>query len=253
MTAELTSARFTHCEPSGLSPPGPNTVHLWRIDLSGSLKLSDCLQILGAEERQRYRRFRSTRDAGRFALRRAALRRILGSYLGISPESLAFATCNTAGKPCLAAPLQDRLRFNTSSSGDVTLIAVGREGEIGVDVEALRPIADFMQIAKRFFTAGERARLEALPSPQRTKGFYRLWVSKEALLKAVGTGLSGGLERFEVSVDPERPPELLRDAEGTPSLFLYPSDPGSGYFGALALDRPHARIAAYALANACGR
>lgn len=249
----MTGAEFVPCEPSGLQPPGPGAAHLWKIDLTGALEPSDCPQVLDAAERQRCERFRSSRDAGRFALRRAALRRILGGYLGIPAEVLAFKTCEAAGKPCLAAPLKDRLLFNASSSGDIALIAVAGEGDIGVDVEAMRPIADFMQIAERFFTAGERARLEALPVPQRPRGFYRLWTSKEALLKALGTGLPGGLERFQVSADPGCPPKLLHDAEGAPSLFLYPSDPAPGYVGALALDRSDAEIAAYALANAAGR
>lgn len=95
--------------------------------------------------------------------------------------------------------------------------------------------------------------MQALPDTNRLRGFYRLWTSKEALLKAVGTGLPGGLDRFEAGADPDRPPELLRDAEGVRSLFLYPSDPAPGYFGALALERPDAEISVFAFPTATGR
>jgi 4'-phosphopantetheinyl transferase len=246
-------ARFAEFEAAKRPLPATGEVHLWKIDLSESHWPSGCPQVLDSGERDRYERFRFARDAGRFALRREALRQILGWYLEVEPWALTFETSDVAGKPCLSASLTDELRFNASSSGDIALVAVARDSAIGVDVEALRTVTDFTDIAERYFTAGELARLQALPGPNRFRGFYRLWTSKEALLKAVGTGLPGGLGRFEVGADPDRPPELLRDAEGGQSLFLYPSDPASGYFGALALERPDAEISAFAFPIATGR
>lgn len=245
--------KFAEFDSAGMPFPGTSEVHLWKIDLSELHWPSECPQALDTGERERYERFRFARDAGRFALRRAALRQILGWYLGADPWALAFETSDVVGKPCLSAPLTDELQFNASSSADISLVAVARDSAIGIDVEAMRADIDFTDIAGRFFTAEELARLQALPGLKRLRGFYRLWTSKEALLKAVGTGLPGGLDRFEVSADPDRSPELLRDTEGVRSLFLYPSDPAPGYFGALALDRPDAEIAAFAFPTASGR
>lgn len=240
--------RAAHSEPkpAGLSFPRTGEVHLWKIDLSEVHWPSGCPQVLDAAERARYVRFRFSRDAGRFAQRRAALRQILGWYLEADPSALTFEVSDAAGKPCLSAPLKNELRFNVSSSQEIALIAVGRDSAIGVDIEAVRSDIDFTGIAGRFFTKGELARLQALPDTKRLRGFYRLWTSKEALLKAVGTGLPGGLDRFDVGADPDRPPELIRDAGGGRSLFLYPSDLTPGYFGALALDHADAEIAEFA-------
>ncbi|MCP5091516.1 MAG: 4'-phosphopantetheinyl transferase superfamily protein [Gammaproteobacteria bacterium] len=241
----MNKTKFVELASAGMSFTATGEVHLWKIDLSELHWPSRCPQVLDTGERERYAGFRFARDASRFALRRAALRQILGGYLGVNPCALVFETADAAGKPCLSAPQMDELRFNASSSEDISLVAVALDSAIGIDVEAMRP--DIVSgIAERFFTAAELARLLALPGPKRISGFYRLWTSKEALLKAVGTGLPGGLERFEVGADPDRPPELVRDAEGPPSLFLYPTDPAPGYCGALALDRPDAEITEFA-------
>lgn len=236
--------------PAGISFPRTGEVHLWKIELSEVHWPSGCLRLLDAEERARYERFRFSRDAVRFALRRATLRQILGWYLEADPSALAFEASDAAGKPCLGPPLANKLNFNLSSSQDIALIAVARDSLVGVDIEAVRSDTEFTGIAERFFTTAELARLQALPGPKRLRGFYRLWTSKEALLKAVGTGLPGGLDRFDVGADPDRPPELVHDAEGGRPLFLYPSDLVPDYLGALALDRADAEIVEFSFPTA---
>jgi 4'-phosphopantetheinyl transferase len=66
--------------------------------------------------------------------------------------------------------------------------------EIGVDVELIKQVFAFDEIAERFFTAREVAALRALPSRVRCQGFFKCWTSKEAFLKAKGTALSGKLD-----------------------------------------------------------
>ena len=52
-------------------------------------------------------------------------------------------------------------------------------------------------LAQQFFQASEQAWLFGLPPALQMRGFFRLWVLKEAVLKARGTGL-GELERLEI-------------------------------------------------------
>lgn len=213
-------------------------VHLWTVTLS---EVRGAADALSGEERARHDRYHYPTDAQRFAARRAALRSVLGGYVGCAPSDIAFES-GAAGKPALAGagPV-----FNASSSGDIALIAVARDGVLGVDVEAGRAVTDADAIAERFFTPAECAALRRQPLADRLAAFYRLWTAKEALLKAVGTGLPGGLDRFEVSADPASPPALLHDADdadGRARFHLYPADPGQGYFGALAVDRAGLRV-----------
>ena len=57
---------------------------------------------------------------------------------------------------------------------------------------------DFLEVANHFFTKREVAALRALPSTLQCEGFYKCWTSKEAFLKAKGTGLSGQLDEVEI-------------------------------------------------------
>ena len=73
-------------------------------------------------------------------------------------------------------------------------MAVCRHERIGVDVERLgrAPLA----VAERYFSATEAAQLRELPADAQPRRFLRLWTLKEAYLKAIGTGLAGGLARM---------------------------------------------------------
>ena len=50
-----------------------------------------------------------------------------------------------------------------------------------------------LAIARRFFAAEESAQLEACGSDERSLLFHQWWTRKEAVLKATGIGLRGGL------------------------------------------------------------
>jgi 4'-phosphopantetheinyl transferase len=127
-----------------------------------------------------------------------ALRSILAIYLDIDAAAVDFDS-GPAGKPKLAQNWAGSgIEFNLSHSGEVALIAVTRGGEIGVDVERVREDFAFQPIAQRFFTANEVAALRDLPVALQREAFYKCWTSKEALLKARGTGLSGQLDEVQI-------------------------------------------------------
>jgi 4'-phosphopantetheinyl transferase len=112
-------------------------------------------------------------------------------HCGISPEELTFQT-GSHGKPSLLHfPIPS---FNMSHSGEYVVIVVTTGAECGVDIERKRPVADEEGIAQRFFCPREVDWLK------RTKdGFLRLWTVKEAIIKAVGGGLSIPLTDVDVT------------------------------------------------------
>jgi 4'-phosphopantetheinyl transferase len=187
---------------------GRDEVHVWLAGLDVARQPDD-LAPLSAEERRRAARFHFERDRRRFTAARSCLRRLLGAYLGVSPAAIAFGA-GPQGKPHLAGPpAASGLRFNLSHAGDLALIAVTREREVGADVECIRPVADLARLAASCFSPAERAQLLALQPDDRLAAFFRGWTRKEAYLKARGIGLSCAPERVEVSVRADEPARLL--------------------------------------------
>jgi 4'-phosphopantetheinyl transferase len=180
-------------------------VHVWRIGLDRS-DTSQLGTVLSPDERTRAARFYFERDRARFVVARAALRHILGDYLGIPPAEMAFVY-GTHGKPSLAAPWFD-LCFNLSHSRAVGLCAVTRGRAIGVDVEQIRPLDDADALAEHLFSPRERASLRRLSGERKLRGFFNAWTRKEAFIKALGDGLSHPLESFDVSLAPGAPARL---------------------------------------------
>jgi 4'-phosphopantetheinyl transferase len=194
-------------------------VHVWRIDLGlPETTVSRLRDVLSPEEAARAARFRSPSDGRRFVIAHAALRSILARWAGADPRAIRLAA-GEGGKPFLATTAG--VRFNLSHSGDLALVAVSPDREVGVDLEWRPRVRDVEEIADRYFSASELLALEGLPADQRRDAFLRGWVLKEAYLKACGDGLRRRLDDFDVTLRDEEPPRLLavRDRLGDESRW----------------------------------
>ncbi len=187
----------------------PGVIDVWTLDLDiPQEQIPADEALLDDAERDRAGRFRSPDDRRRFIARRAALRRVLAQYTDDEPVSLRFIA-NAFGKPALAGETDcDGLRFNASHSGDLAVVVVTRGRDVGVDIERHRMIDEMAGIARSHFTPAEREALEASAPDERARVFFDLWTRKEALVKAIGTGLSHPLNRIAVSTGPG-PLEML--------------------------------------------
>lgn len=214
-------------------PPGE--VHVWRSCVDQSITTA-ALGLVNEEELRRSERFRFEADRRRYLVSRAALRRLLATYLAADPRELRFAL-GSHGKPALApSAAGSEMRFNLSHSGNVVLLAFAVGVEVGVDVEVCRGEIEAGDIAHRFFSVDEVAFLKALPGSQRTEGFFDLWTRKEACVKALGAGLSLDLKSFSVvegSEDGATEPAVVRFRQGS-HLELHGLPPIAGYRAALA-------------------
>ncbi|RME63276.1 MAG: 4'-phosphopantetheinyl transferase superfamily protein [Caldilineae bacterium] len=163
--------------------------------------------VLAPEEWARVRRM--PEEAGRrFVVRRGALRHLLAEWSGASPAALRFCY-GPQGKPALAPPWSSSgLRFSVADSGEVAVFAVAQGVEVGVDVEAPRALPDALALAERFLSLEEAAWVRAQPAPQQGRAFLRCWTCKEAVLKARGDGLRGGLADF-TAAHWETPPRII--------------------------------------------
>ncbi len=235
----ISVASLWHLPPDTLKL-GDDEVHVWRaaLDLKPA-HLEKLQQTLTPSERERAKRFFFQIGRERFVAARGLLRTILAYYLDMEPDQLRFSY-NPYGKPDLAPEFDGHgLRFNMSHSHEVTLIAITRGREIGLDIELIRPDLAYEQIARRFFSPGEVATLLALPPNLRQEAFFVCWTRKEAYIKARGEGLSYPLDQFEVSLVPGEPAALLM-TQGFPReasrWSIYDLDPGPGYAAALAIE-----------------
>lgn len=100
------------------------------------------------------------------------------------------------GGPVAARPggrphLPDRpdLGVSLSHSGGWVAVAVGRDRDVGVDVQTPAPVGD--RLLRLCCSPADAEALTALPEDGRRREFARIFTVQEACVKAVGAGLSG--------------------------------------------------------------
>jgi 4'-phosphopantetheinyl transferase len=234
--------------PSDKVTLGPGEVQIWRASLRGQPTIVSRLwRILSADEQVRADHFHFEIDRRRFIVGRGWLRTILSQYLGVESAAIRFAY-GEHGKPTVANSIgsDQQLKFNLAHSADVAFFGFTRIGEIGVDIEYLRPDFAGDDIASRFFSRAEATCLRELPLPERPKAFFDCWTRKEAFVKAKELGLSLALDQFEVTLSPEVPAALLRtrwDEDEASRWSLKAVDVEPGYVAAIAVEGDNCQVA----------
>lgn len=221
-------------------PLGETSVHIWRFHLDTDADPVDLRKNLVQSELARADRYSSANAARNFTVARAALRRVLGAYLGVLPAHVPITT-GPYGKGILEPDgYKDTLEFNLAHSGNLGLVAVARKVAVGVDIERHDSTRDLVDLAKSSFSDRELTRWVSLPEADRTEAFFDTWVRKEAFVKASGRGLGFGLRRFDVSIGPG--PVRIEAVDGDPDEArcwnLHALEPGAGYSAAVAARAP---------------
>ncbi len=231
--------------PDWGSPPADwtlpsGTLHLWRVSLADPEGLVERFYaLLSDDERACADRFRFADDRRCFVISHGALRVILGYYTGRDPTRLRFDR-GPHGKPALRSGHGPH--FNLAHSGDLALLALSPDHEVGVDVEQWRAVADYDSIAARFFSPAEQDVLRGLPASARARAFLIGWTRKEAVMKALGLGVAQSPESIEVSLEEGRA-VVLRIA-GRPAVqwTMITFAPAPGFIGALAIQAPSSAL-----------
>jgi len=161
-------------------------------------------------------------------------------YLRCTPVELHFSY-SKHGKPSIAGPNCGNvgLSFNLAHSGSLAVYGVTVERSIGVDVEEICTEFASEDIAQRFFSANEMARLLSVPVSDREQAFFHCWTCKEAFIKATGMGLSLPLDQFDVTLSPGEPAALIEtkwDKSELSRWSLREIDVGPGYAAAIAVE-----------------
>lgn len=163
------------------------------------------------------------------------LREVLASRLGCEPQAVPLEV-GPHGRPQWPvgrSPVPS-IGFSASHSGDWLLVAVAEGAWPGVDIQAATPRPSALALAQRYFTGAEAERLAALSGAEREACFYRLWVAREAVLKALGRGLAFGLDRLRIDPDPVAPRLEWLDGGQAGDWQLRWLEVPPGYAGAVA-------------------
>lgn len=181
---------------SSHQPLRSGQVHLWLLDIRqfSHPLAEEALVLMSNDERERAKKF--IRGKEEYIASRWLLRKVLGAYLQQAPQALVFNRTEK-GKPYLAS---HSLQFNLSHSGHWALLGLAHQMELGVDIEQTKDTRDLLGIAESYYHPDEFAQLQQQPANEQMRYFYRLWTLKEAVLKALGVGISAGLENLNFSL-----------------------------------------------------
>jgi 4'-phosphopantetheinyl transferase len=235
--------------PPALSADG---AHVWAIRLDSDVEpCAERLECLSDDERRRADLYRLDAPRRRFIAARGALRRLLGGYLDMPAARVSLAY-NRFGKPLLGEPSACSLRFNLAHTSDLALVVVTRGCDVGVDIERLRAVSHLESIARRYLHPAEADAILAAPPELRYETFLRCWTAKEAVIKAVGTGLTDSLGAFRVPVVDTRGIWIDLPAIGdgdAKRCWLEHLTPWEGAVGAIAFDGGQRRVSSFSLAR----
>lgn len=220
-----------YLNPKEPMPPCPELksgqVHVWHISLESLQEIE--VEHLDEQEIKRSEAFYFLKDKNVYKVSRSYLKKILGLYMGTEPEKLLFRL-GSKGKPYLQFPVSD-LQFNMTHSNQLILIAVTRQNEIGIDVEHLRPVETLQGVIENQFSMSEQKTLKNCPREEQSKLFFQLWTSKEAFLKAFGTGIREGLQN--IALKPEA--AIIQDLLTLQTCHYVQFFPSEDYVATLAI------------------
>jgi 4'-phosphopantetheinyl transferase len=183
-------------------------VHVGWTELARWTALDD-LRRLGWLDDVEAGRLAATPDPQRraeLAVSRHVLRRLVGEVAGVEPSEVRFGySCTECGAPH-GRPIVRRpdaaaaLHVSLTHAGGLVAAAVTAAGAVGVDAEAVAAVgfSGFDDVA---LTATERAGVDVLSAADRSAERARLWVRKEASVKATGTGLSADHDPRTIDLD----------------------------------------------------
>jgi 4'-phosphopantetheinyl transferase len=221
---------------SGMPDPAHAVVLVWWLDPRDLP--ARAVGMLALEERIRVDASTDGNGARRIAAASVLLRCAVASLVGRRPQEVTVTRrcphCPAPhGRPELPG---SPMRVSVSHAGNRVAVAVSARSAVGVDVEAPRARAISRALLRRALTADEQEHLRRFPEDRRTWEFLRAWTAKEAILKATGQGLHGGLNRLDLDLQstPVRLRSWAGSTERASTVRLFELDPGSDHVATLA-------------------
>ncbi len=164
-----------------------DSLELWCIDIENTdLDPADHYSVLSKSKQNRARSFKNESAAKQFVFSHVALIKILTERFGFETAGLIWKETEHK-KPFLETTDGKRpIEFNISHCKKYIAIALS-ENPVGIDIEGHREMNDMRGVSDIVYTEEEKAFVFENLELQ-TSRFFQLWTSKEAILKADGSG-----------------------------------------------------------------
>lgn len=182
--------RFEFVTMPGRGGKGYGVIVLYHVIDTASPFDNNLISLLSATERDSAARFQFAIDRRAYILSHLVMR--YGFTLMDVPFDAVLA------KTDLGRPFVERssLVFSLSRTREVVACAFSVETNLGLDVETSENFGDLALLTPVMMTRDERKRLQELPDAQQKQSVLGTWTRKEALLKAIGCGLSVAPDTF---------------------------------------------------------
>lgn len=176
-------------------------VHLLETPASGNVPDS-LLAVLDDAEQIRAARIDRARGRVEYVMGRAFFRSVLASYRDVTPGTLLLARA-VMGKPTTSVLPNGScaLHASSSASGRMHAVAVTGQGPIGIDIEPVAADRFVGDLSDVVLSRREKDVYASIAEDSRTYWLTRVWVAKEATLKAMGCGLSIAPSELDVSLN----------------------------------------------------
>lgn len=184
-------------------------VQVWfaSLDVDNRIYLA-AANVLSSEELNRASHILDPRERRRYVVCRGILRSILAKYVGSRPELIGIES-GVGGKPFLHVDAQPS--FNVTHSHGNALLAFSKGHEIGIDLEVIGSMKESSRLAGRILSEQTGRRILRLPDNRKSRFLYKAWTEEEALLKAMGKGLSAFHSISMNTLRREGKPFLVKD------------------------------------------
>ena len=175
-------------------------LHIWKTKISESKHdIGFYWYLLAQDEQIHANEFYFAEDRNRYIVARATLRKLISSYAEVSHKNIVFEYTKY-GKPFLDTKNNIQgIKFNIAHSQDAVVYAFTKNIDVGIDIEFVNKDFVIDDVIKYCCSEQEQYRLKSLSENQRYCYFYKLWVIKEALVKAMGLGLSYDLRQIHIN------------------------------------------------------
>jgi 4'-phosphopantetheinyl transferase len=216
MLEQITTDRIVWHQSPAEAVERSGTIHVWCCDLNdpGLDPFYDD-SALSDHEWHRAKRLHGDWQRRLFVRRRALGRFLLGQFLAVPPASLCFIETDS-GKPSMAEIRGTCCEFSTSNSENVFVLAISETGDVGVDVEVIRPEWDWESVAAMYLDEHRIEQLKGFPERVQQKQFLRFWTLHEAFAKADGRGLT---HKSDNNLSPSKVWDLIFEAKNFLSAF----------------------------------
>ena len=182
-----------------------NKINVFFGDIQKINQRSD-YSFLNDQENSRADSFLKSEDKELFVCCRANLKKILSDLLSIPLERIRVKE-GVNGKPYLEG---SNIFFNVSHTEGKFAIAITNLGSVGIDIELKNRSFDYQKLSHLIFSHNEKVLFETIESTRKNEAFLNCWTRKEAIFKAIGSGLSSPLHQLELTFIPDSEPELLK-------------------------------------------